>query len=43
MRFEHGRVVKDIEVIGNTNKTGTEIWFKPDPRFLLKQKLIDCF
>lgn len=39
MRFEHGRVVKDIEVIGNTNKTGTEIWFKPDPKIFTQTEV----
>ncbi len=33
MRFENGgKVVKDITVVGTTNKTGSEVWFKPDPK-----------
>ena len=32
MRFESGRVVEQIKVIGTTNKTGSEVWFKPDPK-----------
>lgn len=30
MRFERGLKVKDLEVVGETDKTGTEIRFKPD-------------
>ncbi|MDD5293492.1 MAG: DNA topoisomerase IV subunit B [Candidatus Izemoplasmatales bacterium] len=31
MRFENGgRKVQDLTVIGETKKTGTEVWFKPD-------------
>ena len=28
MRFESGRVVEQIKVIGTTNKTGSEVWFQ---------------
>ncbi len=31
MRFERGKAVKDIEVIGETTHTGTRVEFKPDP------------
>lgn len=32
MRFEKGgKKVKELIVIGETKKTGTEVWFKPDP------------
>jgi DNA gyrase subunit B len=31
LRFERGRVVRKLEVVGTTDKTGTEIRFKPDP------------
>lgn len=30
MEFARGEVTKDIEVIGDTNETGTKITFKPD-------------
>ncbi len=31
MRFENGgKKVKDLQVIGETKKNGTEVWFKPD-------------
>ena len=32
MRFENGgRKTQELTVIGETKKTGTEVWFKPDP------------
>jgi len=31
MRFERGKVVKGLEVIGDTKRTGTRVEFKPDP------------
>ena len=31
MRFERGQVVKELEVVGDTDQTGTRIEFKPDP------------
>ncbi|HOW38787.1 MAG TPA: ATP-binding protein, partial [Bacillota bacterium] len=32
MRFEKGgKKVKELIVIGETKKTGTDVWFKPDP------------
>lgn len=32
MRFENGgRKVEDLIVLGETKKSGTEVWFKPDP------------
>jgi DNA gyrase subunit B len=31
IKFERGAVVKELEVIGTTDKTGTVIHFKPDP------------
>lgn len=32
MRFENGgRKVEDLIVMGETKKSGTEVWFKPDP------------
>ncbi|MBU1145498.1 MAG: DNA topoisomerase IV subunit B [Firmicutes bacterium] len=32
MRFENGgKKVKELIVIGETKKSGTEVWFKPDP------------
>ncbi len=30
MRFEQGRKVSELEVVGDTDRTGTEIRFKPD-------------
>lgn len=30
-RYEKGNIVSDLEVIGNTNETGTTVTFKPDP------------
>ncbi|MBE6871844.1 MAG: DNA topoisomerase (ATP-hydrolyzing) subunit B [Ruminococcaceae bacterium] len=32
MKFERGNVIEPITVIGNTEKTGTIIRFKPDPK-----------
>ena len=31
MRFERGDVVKPLEVVGETKRTGTRVEFKPDP------------
>ncbi|MFA5007546.1 MAG: DNA topoisomerase IV subunit B [Candidatus Izemoplasmatales bacterium] len=31
MRFERGKKVKDLIVIGESRKVGSEVWFKPDP------------
>jgi len=31
MRFERGRVAGELEVIGETKRTGTRVEFKPDP------------
>ena len=30
-RYEKGNVVSDLKIIGDTNKTGTVVTFKPDP------------
>ena len=30
-RYEKGNIVTDLEVIGETNETGTSVTFKPDP------------
>ena len=30
-RYEKGNIVTDLEVIGTTEKTGTQVTFKPDP------------
>ena len=30
-RYEKGNIVSDLEVIGETNETGTTVTFKPDP------------
>lgn len=30
-RFAKGKTVTDLEIVGNTNRTGTKIYFKPDP------------
>ncbi len=30
-RYEKGNIVTDLEVIGETEETGTTVWFKPDP------------
>ena len=30
-RYEKGNIVTDLEVIGETNETGTAVTFKPDP------------
>ncbi len=32
MRFERGKRTKSLEVIGDTDHTGTEVIFKPDPQ-----------
>ncbi|MDO4287626.1 MAG: DNA topoisomerase (ATP-hydrolyzing) subunit B [Eubacterium sp.] len=29
--FEKGKKTSELEVIGNTNRTGTTVWFQPDP------------
>ncbi|HEX7651976.1 MAG TPA: ATP-binding protein, partial [Verrucomicrobiae bacterium] len=31
MEFERGKTVKKLEVIGKTDRTGTQVTFKPDP------------
>ncbi len=35
MRFERAKVVKDIEIIGDTDQPGTRIEFKPDPEIFV--------
>ncbi|MDD6478241.1 MAG: DNA topoisomerase (ATP-hydrolyzing) subunit B [Oscillospiraceae bacterium] len=30
-RYENGNIVSDLEIIGDTDKTGTVVTFKPDP------------
>ena len=30
-RYEKGNIVSDLEIIGDTNETGTTVTFKPDP------------
>jgi DNA gyrase subunit B len=35
MRFEQGKTVQKMMVIGDTRKTGTKITFKPDPEIFL--------
>ncbi len=30
-RYERGKKVTELKVIGTTSKTGTKVWFKPDP------------
>lgn len=30
-RYEKGEIASDLEIIGDTNETGTEVIFKPDP------------
>ena len=30
-RYEKGEIASDLEIIGDTNETGTEVVFKPDP------------
>ena len=30
-RYENGNIVNDLEIIGDTDKTGTTVTFKPDP------------
>ncbi len=32
MRFERGRRVKPLEMVGDSDETGTEVRFKPDPQ-----------
>jgi len=35
MRFEQGKTVQKMTVLGETKKTGTKITFKPDPEIFL--------
>ena len=30
-RYENGNIVNDLEIVGDTDKTGTTVTFKPDP------------
>ena len=30
--FEHGNKTSELDVVGTTNRTGTKIYFKPDPK-----------
>ena len=36
--YRRGHVVADLEVIGETDKTGTIVHFTPDPEILLRQR-----
>jgi len=38
MRFERGKVVRDLEAIGETRQTGTRVEFTPDPRIFADTK-----
>ena len=29
--YRHGEPVEDLRVVGNTDRTGTELWFSPSP------------
>lgn len=41
LRFERGETIGEIEVIGETNKTGTIIKFKPDPEIFTDTTVYD--
>ena len=38
--YRRGHVVADLEVVGDTDKTGTTVHFTPDPEILQKQRLL---
>lgn len=41
LRFERGETIGEIEVIGETDKTGTVIKFKPDPEIFTETTVFD--
>ncbi len=40
-RYEKGNIVTDLEIIGNTDKTGTVVTFKPDPTIFTDTTVYD--
>ena len=40
-RYEKGNIVSDLEVIGETNETGTTVTFKPDPTIFTDTTVYD--
>ena len=40
-RYEKGNIVSDLEVIGDTNETGTTVTFKPDPTIFTDTTVYD--
>ncbi len=40
-RYEKGNIVTDLEVIGETNETGTTVTFKPDPTIFTDTTVYD--
>ena len=40
-RYEKGNVVSDLEIIGETNETGTVVTFKPDPTIFTDTTVYD--
>ena len=43
-RYEKGNIVSDLEIIGQTNETGTTVTFKPDPTISqIQQPMITKF
>ncbi|MCF6095089.1 DNA topoisomerase (ATP-hydrolyzing) subunit B [Microaerobacter geothermalis] len=40
-RYERGKPTRDLEIIGNTDKTGTKVTFKPDPEIFTETTEFD--
>ncbi len=40
-RYEKGNIVTDLDIIGNTNETGTTVTFKPDPKIFTDTTVYD--
>ena len=40
-RYEKGNIVSDLEIIGDTNETGTTVTFKPDPTIFTDTTVYD--
>ena len=40
-RYEKGNIVSDLEIIGETNETGTTVTFKPDPTIFTDTTVYD--
>ncbi len=40
-RYEKGNIVTDLDIIGDTNETGTTVTFKPDPKIFTDTTVYD--